>query len=86
MTRKRPSLPTIAAIVVAHVGITTLTWRDLRNRPDRLVRGSKKAWRAATAANTTNSLLYLLFGRRRARRAGKLHIVRSGEVHRRIAG
>jgi hypothetical protein len=57
----------IAAILAGHVAVTALTWRDLRHRTDDQVRGSKKWWRVASAANSGNSLLYLLIGRRKAR-------------------
>ena len=56
----------IAAILAGHVAVTALTWRDLRHRTDDQVRGSKKWWRVASAANSANSLIYFLLGRRRA--------------------
>jgi hypothetical protein len=65
MERKRPSPTLIAAILVGHLAVTALTWRDLRHRADDQVRGKKKWWRVATAANSSNSLLYLLFGRKK---------------------
>jgi hypothetical protein len=64
--RKKPNPGVIAAILVGHVAVTALTWRDLRHRTDDQVRGKKKWWRVASAANSTNSLLYLLIGRRKA--------------------
>jgi hypothetical protein len=64
--RKKPNPAVIAAILVGHVAVTALTWRDLRRRTDDQVRGSKKWWRVASAANSSNSLLYLLIGRRKA--------------------
>jgi hypothetical protein len=63
--RKKPNPKVIAAILVGHVAVTALTWRDLRHRTDAQVRGSKQWWRVASAANSSNSLLYLLFGRRK---------------------
>jgi hypothetical protein len=66
MERRRPSPALIAAILAGHVAVTALTWRDLRHRTDDQVRGSKKWWRVASAANSANSLIYLLIGRRRA--------------------
>jgi hypothetical protein len=65
MERKRPNPVVIAAILAGHVAVTALTWRDLRHRPDDQVRGSKKWWRVASAANSANSLIYVLIGRRR---------------------
>ena len=52
-------------ILVAHAAITTLTWRDLRRRPENQVRGSKKLWRVASAVNTIGSLAYMTVGRKR---------------------
>jgi hypothetical protein len=66
MERRRPSPGVIAAILAGHVAVTALTWRDLRHRTDNQVRGSKKWWRVASAANSANSLIYFLIGRRRA--------------------
>jgi hypothetical protein len=53
----------LAPFLIAHVIITALTWRDLRHRTDDQVRGSKRAWRVASALNTLGSLAYWLFGR-----------------------
>ena len=55
----------LAVALVIHVIVLTLTWRDLRRRPDAAVRGRKRLWRIAPAMNTTGSLAYWLFGRRR---------------------
>jgi hypothetical protein len=52
-------------VLVIHVLLLRLTWRDLRRRPDAAVRGKKRAWRFASSANTTGSVAYWLFGRRR---------------------
>lgn len=56
-----------AGIFVVHVVITSIVWRDLRHRSDAQVRGSKRVWRIASAANSANSVLYLLVGRRGGR-------------------
>jgi hypothetical protein len=53
----------LAPFLIAHVIITAFTWRDLRQRTDDQVRGSKRAWRVASAVNTLGSLAYWLFGR-----------------------
>ena len=55
----------IAVALVLHLILLTLTWRDLRRRPDTAVRGRKRLWRIAATMNTTGSLAYWLFGRRR---------------------
>ena len=64
--RSRPNPAVIAALLAGHVAVTALTWRDLRHRPTEQVRGNKKWWRVASAANTTNSLIYWLIGRKKA--------------------
>ena len=56
-----------AAVLVAHVVIASLVWRDLRHRSDDQVRGSKRFWRLASAANSGNSLVYVLIGRKRTK-------------------
>ena len=58
-----------AAVLIAHVVVASLVWRDLRHRPDDQIRGSKRFWRIASAANSGNSLIYLVFGRRRTKRS-----------------
>ena len=51
--------------VVLNLIIASFTWRDLRRRPDDLVRGPKVFWRAWSMLNTTGSVAYWLVGRRR---------------------
>jgi hypothetical protein len=63
---QRKHLMPIIAVFVAHTAITALTWRDLQHRPDAQVRGSKKLWRVASAANTVGSVAYLAIGRKRS--------------------
>ncbi len=55
----------IAVVLVVHLILVRLTWRDLRRRPDAAVRGRKRMWRFASSVNTTGSVAYWLFGRRR---------------------
>jgi hypothetical protein len=64
--KPRPSPPLLILIGAAHLTITTLTWRDISRRPSELVRGRKLYWRIISAANTMGSLLYFLFGRKKA--------------------
>ncbi len=52
-------------VLVIHVTLLKLTWLDLRRRPDAAVRGKKRVWRFASTVNTTGSVAYWLFGRRR---------------------
>jgi hypothetical protein len=66
MARPKPSPRLIAALAVAHVVVTTLVWRDLRRRTDDQVRGSKRLWRIASMANMSNSVVYVLIGRKRS--------------------
>jgi hypothetical protein len=55
----------LLVVLVIHVLLLQLTWRDLRRRPDAAVRGKKREWRFASSVNTTGSVAYWLFGRRR---------------------
>lgn len=55
---------TLIAVVAAETVSAALAWRDLAHRPDRDVRGPKKAWRVFIAINPGNSLLYWAVGRR----------------------
>lgn len=55
----------LVVILIAHVFITRLTLRDLRDRPASAVRGPKRLWRLWAVANTTGSLGYWVVGRRR---------------------
>ncbi len=55
----------ILVVLVVHLILVKLTWRDLSRRPDAAVRGKKRAWRLASSLNTTGSVAYWLFGRRR---------------------
>jgi hypothetical protein len=63
---RKPNKLVLAIIAVVHLTAVTLTWRDLRSRSAGQVRGPKKVWQLASALNTTGSVAYWLFGRRRA--------------------
>ena len=63
--KRKPNKLVLTAIAAAHLGVTTLTWRDLRRRPAEQVRGNKKFWQVASALNTSGSVGYWLIGRRR---------------------
>ena len=63
MTDKQKRALIVALIV--HVIVLNLTWRDLRRRPASAVRGKKRMWRIASMVNTSGSVAYWLFGRRR---------------------
>jgi hypothetical protein len=54
----------LAVIACVQVVLAVLAWRDLAKRPNHLVRGKKRLWRAATLLNPGNSIFYWLFGRR----------------------
>jgi uncharacterized membrane protein YidH (DUF202 family) len=64
--KRKPNKAVLAALAVAHVAVTALTWRDLRRRPAGQVRGNKTFWRMASTLNMGNSAVYWLFGRRPA--------------------
>ncbi len=55
----------VVVALVIHLVVLTLTWRDLDRRPQAAVRGPKRLWRLAATMNTSGSLAYWLFGRRR---------------------
>jgi len=60
---------TLVVALIIHVIVLNLTWRDLRRRPASAVRGNKRLWRLASMANTSGSVAYWLFGRRRMPRS-----------------
>ena len=64
---RKPNKLVLAIMAVVHLTAVTLTWRDLRSRPASQVRGPKRVWQVASALNTSGSVAYWLFGRRRAR-------------------
>jgi hypothetical protein len=66
MAPRRLSPIALAAIAIGHLTVTAISWRDIRHRSEEQMRGSKKLWGVLTAANSANSLAYLLFGRKRA--------------------
>jgi hypothetical protein len=66
VNKRKPNKLVLAGIGVVHLAVMTLTWRDLHGRSSGQIRGNKKAWRAASALNTTGSAAYWIFGRRRA--------------------
>ena len=62
MTEKQKRI--LIVVLVLHVIMLRLTWRDLRRRPDATVRGRKRIWRLWSGLNTTGSVAYWMFGRR----------------------
>jgi hypothetical protein len=64
--KRKPNKLVLAIIAVVHLTAVTLTWRDLRSRPAGQVRGPKWVWQVASVLNTSGSVAYWLFGRRRA--------------------
>jgi hypothetical protein len=55
----------LAVVVVIHLILARLTWRDLKRRPEAGVRGRKRLWRTWSFLNTTGSFAYWTIGRRR---------------------
>jgi len=55
-------------LIMVHIPITLFTWRDMKTRPDGQIRGPKPIWRLVTLLNTSGSVAYWLFGRRRPNR------------------
>ncbi len=64
LTEKQKRILVVGLVI--HAIVLTITWRDLRRRPDAAVRGPKPAWAIASGLNTTGSLAYWFFGRRPA--------------------
>jgi hypothetical protein len=62
MSEKQKRILVVALVI--HAVVLTITWRDLRRRPDSAVRGPKPAWAMASGLNTMGSLAYWFFGRR----------------------
>ena len=60
---RRKAVVVVSALAV-HLLVTNLVWRDIGRRRPAELRGGRTLWRALTALNTGNSLLYLLAGRR----------------------
>jgi hypothetical protein len=55
----------LLVVLVVHVIVARFTLRDLRRTPQSAVRGPKRLWRVWATINTTGSLAYWTFGRRR---------------------
>ena len=64
MSRWKPSNPFLVGLVVLHIIVTAITWRDLRERSDAQVRGPRWFWRAFAPLQMGNSALYWLVGRK----------------------
>jgi hypothetical protein len=54
----------VVVVLVVHLVVTRITWRDLDRRNPSEVRGAKWAWRIASGANTVGSVAYWLIGRK----------------------
>ena len=50
--------------LIGHVLAAAWTWRDIRQRPAKQIRGSKGLWRVFSAVNTVGAVAYWLIGRR----------------------
>jgi hypothetical protein len=55
----------LLVVLVVHMILARFTLRDLRRRPESAVRGPKRLWRVWASMNTTGSLAYWTFGRKR---------------------
>lgn len=64
MDGRKAGKPVLAGILVAHVAVTAITWRDLSYRQPEQVRGTKRFWQVASGVNTLGSLAYYLVGRK----------------------
>jgi hypothetical protein len=63
MTRDQKRL-LVMVIVPIQVFLAVLAWRDMSQRTDAQIRGTKRLWRVFVLMNPGNSLLYWLLGRR----------------------
>jgi hypothetical protein len=54
----------LAVVVVLEIISTIFAFRDLGDRSDADLRGTKRAWRLVMLANPGNSVVYWLVGRR----------------------
>lgn len=55
----------MVGILALHLCLVGAAHVDLTKRPAEQVRGPKALWRVLTAANTSFSVLYFLWGRRK---------------------
>jgi hypothetical protein len=51
-------------LAIAHVAVTTVTWRDISRRRADQLRGPRWFWRVFTGIQMGNSAIYWLFGRK----------------------
>ena len=65
MKTSRTQLRFLLPALGLHLLVMTLAWRDISRRSPAQLRGSKALWRAVTALNAGNAVIYLLAGRRR---------------------
>ena len=65
MRSKKPvNKPVLGLGIAVHLAAVVVTWRDIASRPTERIRGTKWAWRLASALNTIGSVAYWLVGRR----------------------
>lgn len=55
----------VVAVGIAEVALTTWCARDLKSRPQELVRGPKLLWGPALSVQPLGPIAYLVWGRRR---------------------
>lgn len=65
MGTSRVRLRFLLPALSVHLLVMTLAWRDISRRSPAQLRGSKALWRAVTALNAGNVVIYLVAGRRR---------------------
>jgi hypothetical protein len=56
----------MAIVVPIQVVLAALAWRDLARQPATRIRGPKRFWKVFVTMNPGNSVVYWLFGRRKA--------------------
>lgn len=53
----------VVGVMIAHTALAGVAHRDLSRRPAEQIHGPKMLWRLLTAANTSFTVTYLLWGR-----------------------
>jgi hypothetical protein len=66
MTRRKLDPRLLVGLIVMHVVVASLTWRDISHRDQSQIRGPKWVWRLASTVQMGNSLAYWLFARKSA--------------------
>lgn len=64
MVKQTQNKRAVIPVLIVHVIVLILTWRDIASRTDAEIRGNRNIWRAASALNTIGSVSYWVVGRK----------------------